>query len=96
VDVWHGNAGDQATTSVTLAVGASRELQACGAPQVLLCFRHCWQAVGTPAAKAYLFHCYFHKEECSSMLVHIDRKRLDGNAIAFVLIILLIVIAFAY
>ena len=30
------------------------------------------------------------------MLVHIDRKRLDGNAIAFVLIILLIVIAFAY
>ena len=29
------------------------------------------------------------------MLVHIDRKQLDGNAIAFVLIILLIVIAFA-
>ena len=30
------------------------------------------------------------------MRVHIDRKRLDGDAIAFVLIILLIVIAFAY
>ena len=30
------------------------------------------------------------------MRVHIDRERLDGNAIAFVAIILLIVIAFAY
>ena len=25
----------------------------CGAPNVLLCFRHCWQAVGTAAVKAY-------------------------------------------
>jgi hypothetical protein len=38
----------------------------------------------------------FRKEECCSMQVHIDRKRLDGEAIAFVAIILLIVIAFAY
>jgi hypothetical protein len=30
------------------------------------------------------------------MRVHIDRERLDGNAIAFVAIILLIAIAFAY
>jgi hypothetical protein len=30
------------------------------------------------------------------MRVHIDRKRLDGDAIAFVVITLLIVIAFAY
>jgi hypothetical protein len=30
------------------------------------------------------------------MRVHIDRNRLDGNAIAFVVIALLIVIAFAY
>ena len=30
------------------------------------------------------------------MQVHIDRKQLDGEAIAFVVIILLIVIAFAY
>ena len=30
------------------------------------------------------------------MNVHIERKRLDGNAIAFVVIMLLIVIAFAY
>ena len=30
------------------------------------------------------------------MRVHIDRKRLDGDAIAFVVIILLIAIAFAY
>jgi hypothetical protein len=52
----------------------------------------CWNAGG----KGLLFYCYFRKEECSSMLVHIDRKRLDGNAIAFVLIILLIAIAFAY
>jgi hypothetical protein len=40
--------------------------------------------------------CSFRKEECCSMSVHIDRKRLDGNAIAFVMIMLLIVIAFAY
>ena len=30
------------------------------------------------------------------MRVHIDRKRLDGDAIAFVVIMLLIAIAFAY
>ena len=30
------------------------------------------------------------------MQVHIDRKQLDGEAIAFVVIILLIAIAFAY
>ena len=62
---------------------------------VLLCFAQCCPAVGTAAAKAYLF-CSFRKEECCSMSVHIDRKRLDGNAIAFVVIMLLIVIAFAY
>jgi hypothetical protein len=63
---------------------------------VLLCFQHCWQAVGTAAAKAYCFCSYFRKEECCSMRVHIDRKRLDGNAIAFVVITLMIIIAFAY
>ena len=67
----------------------------CGAPKVLLCFVHCWLAVGTAAAKAYLF-CSFREEECCSMLVHLDRKRLDGDTIAFVVITLLIVIAFAY
>jgi hypothetical protein len=30
------------------------------------------------------------------MRVHIDRKRLDGDAIAFVVITLIIVIAFVY
>jgi hypothetical protein len=30
------------------------------------------------------------------MRVYVDRKRLDGNTIAFVVIALLIVIAFAY
>jgi hypothetical protein len=30
------------------------------------------------------------------MRVHIDRKQLDGNAIALVVITLLIVLAFAY
>ena len=30
------------------------------------------------------------------MRVHIDRNQLDGNAIAFVVIMLLIAIAFAY
>ena len=46
-------------------------------------------------AKVY-FVCSFRKEECCSMRVHLDRKRLDGDAIAFVVITLLIVIAFAY
>lgn len=50
---------------------------------------------GMAAAKAYLFRS-FHKEECCSMRVHLDRKRLDAEAIAFVVITLLIVIAFAY
>jgi hypothetical protein len=36
------------------------------------------------------------EKECRSMRVHIDRKQLDGNVIAFVVISLLIVIAFAY
>jgi hypothetical protein len=65
---------------------------------LLLCFVHCWPAVGTTAVQAYLF-CSFRKEECDSMRVHIDRKeleQLDGNAIAFVVITLLIVIAFIY
>jgi hypothetical protein len=38
----------------------------------------------------------FPRKECRSMRVHIDRKQLDGNVIAFVVISLLIVIAFAY
>jgi hypothetical protein len=67
----------------------------CGAPKALLCFVHCWHAVGTAAAKVY-FVCSFRKEECCSMRVHLDRKRLDGDAIAFVVITLLIGIAFAY
>jgi hypothetical protein len=50
---------------------------------------------GTAAAHACCFNS-FRKEECCSMQVHIDRKRLDGEAIAFVVIILLIVIAFTY
>jgi hypothetical protein len=42
-----------------------------------------------------LFGSFFRKE-CRSMRVHIDRKQLDGNVIAFVVISRLIVIAFAY
>src|SRR5258707_15024317 len=57
---------------------------------------HCWHAVGMAAAKAYCSCRSFHKEECCSMRVHIDRKQLDGDAIAVVVITLLIVIAFAY
>ena len=55
---------------------------------------HCWHAVGTAGAKAYLL-CSFRKEECCSMSVHTDRKQPDGTAIAFVVITLLTVIAFA-
>jgi hypothetical protein len=57
---------------------------------------HRWHAVGTAAAKAYLFFS-FRKEECCSMRIHLDRKQqqLDGAAIAFVVITLLTVIAFA-
>jgi hypothetical protein len=51
--------------------------------------------MGTAAAHAYCSGS-FRKEECCSMQVHIDRKRLDGEAIALVVIILLIAIAFAY
>jgi hypothetical protein len=36
------------------------------------------------------------KRECCSMRVHLNMKRLDGEAIAFVVIALFIVIAFAY
>jgi hypothetical protein len=50
----------------------------------------CWSG----AAKAYLF-CSFRKEECCSMRVHTDKKQFDGPAIAFVVITLLTVIAFA-
>jgi hypothetical protein len=55
---------------------------------------HCWHAVGTAAANAYLFYS-FRKEECCSMRVHTDRKQPDGAAIAFVVITLLTVIGFA-
>jgi len=60
--------------------------------KILLCFAHSWHAIGTVAGKAYLFG-NFHKEECCSMRTHPDRKRLDGAAIAFVVITLLTVIA---
>jgi hypothetical protein len=52
----------------------------------------CWNG----SSRGSLFCCSFRKEECRSMRVHIDRKQLDGDAIAFVVIMLLIVIAFAY
>jgi hypothetical protein len=52
----------------------------------------CWNG----GSQGLLFCCDFRKEEGCSMRVHIDRERLDGNAIAFVVITLLIVIAFAY
>jgi hypothetical protein len=55
---------------------------------VLRCFAHCCRAVGTAAAKAYLF-CSFRKEECCSMRIHLDKKPSDGVAIAFVVITLL-------
>jgi hypothetical protein len=65
----------------------------CGAPKVLLCFMHCWRAVERRQAKAYCFVVVASAEECSSMRVHIDGKPPDGNAIAFVVIILLSVVA---
>jgi hypothetical protein len=52
----------------------------------------CWNG----GIQGLLFCCYFRKEEYSSMRVHIDRKRLDGDTIAFVVITLLIVLAFVY
>jgi hypothetical protein len=54
---------------------------------------HCWHAVGTAAARAYLA-CGFRKEECCSMRIHLDSKRFDGAAIAFVVITHLTVMAF--
>jgi hypothetical protein len=55
---------------------------------VLLCFAQCCRAVGTAAAKAYLF-CSFRKEECCSMRIDLDKKPSDGMAIALVVITLL-------
>jgi hypothetical protein len=75
-----------------MLVGIARVRRSLRAAVLSALLASCWNAGG----KGLLFYCYFRKEECSSMLVHIDRKRLDGNAIAFVLIILLIAIAFAY
>jgi hypothetical protein len=49
----------------------------------------------TAALEAYSL-VSLRKEESRSMRIHIDRKPLDGNAIAFVLIMLLIAVAFAY
>jgi hypothetical protein len=48
----------------------------------------CWNGGGKG-----LFICNFRKEECCSMRIHTDRKRVDGAAIAFVVIPLLTVIA---
>jgi hypothetical protein len=94
-DVGHWNADDQGTSGVILFTfgGFERyELDHASAAHltVLLCFAHCWHAVGTAAAKAHL-SCSFRKEECCSM--HTDRKRIDGAPIAFVVITLLTVIA---
>jgi hypothetical protein len=75
-----------------MLVGIARVRRSLRAAVLSALLASCWNA----GDKGLLFSCYFRKEECSSMLVHIDRKRLDGNAIAFVLIILLIAIAFAY
>jgi hypothetical protein len=61
---------------------------------MLLCFPHCCRAVGMETAKAY-YPGSFRKEECCSMRVHLDRKPLDGVAIAFVVISLLTVVALA-
>ena len=62
------------------------------ATELLLCYVHCWHAVGMAAVTAYLF-CSFRKEECCSMRVHPERKPLDGMAIAFVVIAFLAVFA---
>jgi hypothetical protein len=62
---------------------------------VLLCFAHCCRAVGTAAVTAYCLEASS-KKECPSMRIHIHKDQFDGNAIALVVIGLLIVIALAY
>jgi len=97
ISVGHWNADDQ-ERMVSYVLGVSRyesEPRKCGAPKVLLCFAHCWHAVERLQMRLIVC-CSFRKEESCSMRVHIDRKRLDGDAIAFVVIMLLIAIAFAY
>ena len=64
----------------------------CGSPKVLLCFAHCGHAVRMAAG---CFVVASAKAECCSMRIHIDRKRVDPDAVAFLVIILLIAIAFA-
>jgi hypothetical protein len=70
-------------------LASAAHLKCCCAPRI----------AGTPLEwrpPRLIVCCSFRKEECRSMRVYVDRKRLDGNTIAFVVIALLIVIAFAY
>lgn len=71
------------------------ELDRASAAHPKCCCASC--IAGTPlngGSQGLLFcGCRFRTEECSSMRVHIDWKPPDGNAIAFVVIILLSVIA---
>jgi hypothetical protein len=97
-DARHWNADDQGTSGVILFTFGGfarsnwrarvRRTQSAAVLRALQA--RCWHA----AARAYLF-CSFRKEECCSMRVHTDRKQLDGAAIAFVVITLLTVVAFA-
>jgi len=80
-------------TSRRLASRDANWMCECGAPKVLLCFMHCWHAVERRQAKAYCFLVVASAEEYSSVRVHVDGKPPDGNAIAFVVIILLSIIA---
>jgi hypothetical protein len=71
---------------------------------VLLCFAHCWHAGGSPIARLeQQQHGRIFKEASQrggfSMRLHLDRKYLDGldgNVVAFVVISLIIIIAFVY
>jgi hypothetical protein len=99
-DARHWNADDQGTSGVTLSTfgGFERcELDRASAAHPKCCCALC--NAGTPLERRQrrlILFFSFRKEECCSMRVHLDRKRLDGDAIAFVVITLLIVIAFAY
>jgi hypothetical protein len=72
---------------------------------VLLCFAHCWRAAETEIAllewkrPRRILIGLSRKEEVCSMRVHLDRKYLDGldgNVVAFVVLSLIIIIAFVY
>jgi hypothetical protein len=73
-----------------------RQPRACGAPQPCCCASRIAVALLERRPSRRIVLEASSKKECLSMRIHIDKNQFDGNAIALVVIGLLIVIALAY